>query len=229
MSIHQLDRILSKLLQSNIQKTIAAANIVSTALPCTGDSKDSLFLYLLSEDYPKGRLDHDEMMAIINEPAYWAFCWASGQVLARHILAHPQAFVGKSIVDFGAGSGVVAIAAKLAGAKRVIACDIDPHSLDACAENAKLNNVDIELLADINALSGHVDTIIAADVLYDRENFPWIDELKGFAKEIIIADSRVKSDLLKGYEIIDRITASTVPDLDEFKEFNDVRIYRSLI
>jgi predicted nicotinamide N-methyase len=228
MSERLIDQTLSKLLQSNIKKTIAAANIVASPLPCTEDSEHPLFLYLLSEDYPKGRLDHDEMMAIINEPAYWAFCWASGQVLARHILAHSQSFAGKSVLDFGAGSGVVAIAAKLAGAQRVIACDIDPHSLDACAENAKLNNVNIELLADIYGLSGHVDMIIAADVLYDRDNFPWIDELKGFAKEIIIADSRVKSDLLNGYEIIDRITASTVPDLDEFKEFNDVRIYRSL-
>jgi len=202
---------------------------VCAALPCTDGSKDPLLLYLLSEDYPKGRLDHDDMMAIINEPAYWAFCWASGQVLARHILAHRQTFVGKSVLDFGAGSGVVAIAAKLAGAQRVIACDIDPHALDACAGNAKLNHVDIELLADIDALSGHVDIIIAADVLYDRENFSWIDELKDIAHDIIIADSRVKSDLLKGYKIIDRITASTVPDLDEFKEFSDVRIYRSVI
>lgn len=216
---------MSKLLQANIQQTIASANIVSTALP----TDTPLRLYLLSEDYPKGRLDHDEMMAIINEPAYWAFCWASGQVLARHILDHPSEFVGKSVLDFGAGSGVVAIAAKLAGADRVIACDIDPQSLDACAENAKLNNVEIELLADIKKLSGSVDIIIAADVLYDRENFSWIDELKCFSKDVIIADSRVKSDLLAGYEIINRISASTIPDLDEFKEFNDVRIYRNLI
>ncbi|MFT4799125.1 MAG: hypothetical protein ACI9W1_002563, partial [Candidatus Azotimanducaceae bacterium] len=41
------------------------------------------------------------------------------------------------------------------------------------------------------------------------------------------ADSRVKSDKLAGYTIVDRVEATTIPDLDEFKEFSDVRIYRN--
>ncbi|MFT5099049.1 MAG: putative nicotinamide N-methyase [Planctomycetaceae bacterium] len=94
--------------------------------------------------------------------------------------------------------------------------------------NAELNNVNIELLEDIYSLESTVDWVIAADVLYDRENFPWIKILPTLAKEVLIADSRVKSDKLAGYQVVDRVTATTIPDLDEFKEFNDVRVYRNL-
>jgi predicted nicotinamide N-methyase len=114
------------------------------------------------------------------------------------------------------------------GAQRVICCDIDPMALLPYQANAELNNVNIELLEDIYSLESTVDWVIAADVLYDRENFPWIKILPTLAKEVLIADSRVKSDKLAGYQVVDRVTATTIPDLDEFKEFNDVRVYRNL-
>ena len=79
---------------------------------------------------------------------------------------------------------------------------------------------------DVDEVDGY---LITGSKLSVYDEVAWIDELKDIAHEIIIADSRVKSDLLKGYKIVDRITASTVPDLDEFKEFSDVRIYRSVI
>lgn len=211
-------------LQSELQKTISSAKLTPRSLPLCPQVQ----LYLLSDDFPRGPLPHDEMLAVLREPAYWAFCWASGQVLARYLIRHPELCAGKTILDFGAGSGVVGMAAALAGAKRVICCDIDPSALQSCKANAELNNVNIELLEDIYALEGTVDWVIAADVLYDRENFPWIKILPTLAKEVLIADSRVKSDKLAGYQVVDRVTATTIPDLDEFKEFNDVRVYRNL-
>ena len=48
---------------------------------------------------------------------------------------------GKTVMDFGCGSGVLAIAALLLGARHAVACDIDPQALLATAANAELNGV----------------------------------------------------------------------------------------
>ena len=60
-------------------------------------------------------------------PPYWAFAWAGGQGLARHVLDSPWLVRGRRVLDFGAGSGIVAIAAALAGAQTVEAADIDVY------------------------------------------------------------------------------------------------------
>src|SRR5690606_10611361 len=65
----------------------------------------------------------EEPRRILEEPAYWSFCWASGLVLARWLAERPEWVRGKPVLDFGAGSGVAAIAAAKAGAAEVVACD----------------------------------------------------------------------------------------------------------
>jgi ribosomal protein L11 methyltransferase len=52
-----------------------------------------------------------------------------------------QDLVGRTIVDFGCGSGVLAIAALKLGARQAYAYDIDPQALRATAENAAQNQV----------------------------------------------------------------------------------------
>src|SRR6266581_1789142 len=69
-------------------------------------------------------------------PPYWAFAWAGGQALARFLLDHPERVAGRAVLDFGAGSGLVAIAAAKAGAASVTAADIDPFAAAAIAANA---------------------------------------------------------------------------------------------
>ena len=54
-------------------------------------------------------------------PPYWAWPWAGGQALARHVLDHPGLVHGRRVLDVGAGSGVVGIAAARAGAAEVTA------------------------------------------------------------------------------------------------------------
>lgn len=209
-------------LRAILRETISSGDIRPTTLPLAPE----ISLYLLGDDYPRGQLPHDEMIAVMNDPAYWAFCWASGQVLARYLLDHPETVEGKTVLDFGSGSGVVAVAAGLAGARRVIACDIDARALEACTANAALNRVEVELLDNIDHLHGPVDISIAADVLYDRDNMSWLTRLPQLANEVLVADSRVKNLPVHGYRQIGRQTATTIPDLDELEEFNDVRLYR---
>src|ERR1700683_3828507 len=73
------------------------------------------------------------------DPPFWAFAWAGGQALARHLLAHPGAGAGRKTVDIAPGSGLAAIAAARAGAAAVTAYDIDPLAAAAIALNADAN------------------------------------------------------------------------------------------
>ena len=107
-----------------------------------------------------------------SDPPFWAAAWPGGQALARYELDHPEAVAGRTVLDLGAGSGLVAVAALLAGAARVIASDVDPFARAAVAVNAELNGVGpLEVTGDL--LDGEpdpgVDVVLAGDVCYDRE------------------------------------------------------------
>lgn len=168
----------------------------------------------------------DEIRNIWAHTAYWAFCWASGQVLARYILDHPESVSGKKILDFGTGSGVVAIAAMMAGAKEVVACDIDTDALLSTQANAHLNGVSLTLSDDLFGIDVRdFDLLIAADVLYDRANLTFLDTFFEFAPEVLLADSRIKDFAHPQYRHVDRIASFTVPDLDELDEFRQVNLY----
>lgn len=209
----------------------ALDNCIKNMLPDAYLSKQSLpqcneiKLWLVDPIPMKRRFSQDEILAIQAYPAYWAFCWASGQVLARYILDNPELVRGKRVMDFGAGSGVVAIACVIAGAKQVVACDIDPDALLSCQENAKLNNVDYELHGDLFEFDQELDLLIAADVLYDKANLPLLNVFLKKAPEVLVADSRVKNFDFPPYQAIGRIDSFTVPDLDELDEFRLVNLY----
>jgi predicted nicotinamide N-methyase len=103
-------------------------------------------------------------------PPFWAFPWAGGQALARHILDHPQIVAGKRVLDFAAGSGFVAIAAAKAGAASVEACDIDAFAAAAIALNAEANGVAVEVrLEDLVGRDEGWDVALAGDISYQRD------------------------------------------------------------
>jgi predicted nicotinamide N-methyase len=105
-------------------------------------------------------------------PPFWAFAWAGGQALARHLLDDPDLVSGRSVLDLATGSGLVAIAAARAGAKDVTANDIDPLSLAATQANAEANGVRITTVEGdlLNTREGYdAGVILAGDVFYSRE------------------------------------------------------------
>ena len=211
-------------LDARLKATLPSCHLDQAALPLC----PSIELALLQSDLPQGPLAHDEMLAVLNQPAYWAFCWASGQVLARLLLTEPDLVRDRAIVDFGAGSGVVGIAAKIAGASRVICCDLDDDARLACQVNAEINGVELEICEDLRHIDGVADLLVAADVLYDRDNLPLLDLLPKHATRILLADSRIKNFAHPSYGLIGQKTATTWPDLDEQKTFNEVKIYQSI-
>jgi predicted nicotinamide N-methyase len=102
-------------------------------------------------------------------PPFWAFVWAGGQALARHVLDHPDLVAGKIVVDVACGSGVAAIAAARAGAAEVTAFDLDPRAAEAAAGNAKANGVTlVTRAADIATTDIRAEVILAGDVFYTR-------------------------------------------------------------
>ena len=103
-------------------------------------------LYVADKWVPMWEKTEEELGAIGLPPPYWAFAWAGGQALARHVLDHPDIVAGKRVLDLAAGSGLVAIAAAKAGAAPVIAADIDAFTEAAIALNTEANNVYVEIL-----------------------------------------------------------------------------------
>lgn len=214
-------------LQTQLQRKIPNARLSTIALPQVPEIR----LALVDDAYPQADLTQEQVEDLMDNPPYWAFCWASGQVLARYLLDKPDLVKGQAVVDFGCGSGVVAIAASMAGAKRSIGLDIDLNALAVSELNADLNNVTIELSSSSAELS--IDKsqtiLLIADVFYDPDNIPL---LEGFIKDyadVIIADSRIKPSALKGVTEVARMNSCTVPDLAESGDFNSVGIYRLIL
>jgi predicted nicotinamide N-methyase len=114
----------------------------------------------------------EELGEIGLPPPFWAFAWAGGQGLARYVLDHPETVAGARVLDFASGSGLVAIAAALAGAADVAASDLDRFALAAIGLNAAGNGV----AGRVHALGGDLigrdegwDCVLAADIFYERD------------------------------------------------------------
>ncbi|HXC29758.1 MAG TPA: 50S ribosomal protein L11 methyltransferase [Stellaceae bacterium] len=102
-------------------------------------------LHLATEVTPIWQATEESLARFGTPPPFWAFAWAGGQALARYIIDHPEAVAGRDVLDLASGSGMVAIAAAKAGARRVTAADIDPFATAAIMMNAALNGVSLQI------------------------------------------------------------------------------------
>ncbi|MEM7079786.1 MAG: 50S ribosomal protein L11 methyltransferase [Pseudomonadota bacterium] len=219
MSEDEISQALATLSQ-HLQTTLPNARIDPHVLPDT----EGLRLGLINADFPTGPLDPEVMHAVIAAPAYWSFCWGSGLATAQWLHAHPEIVADKRIGDLGSGSGVVAIAAQRCGAASVIACDNDPHALAATVANAQLNGLHLSTTPIIEELRD-LDILFVADVLYDKSNYPLLQQAKSCAKHIIVADSRISTSPDPEFEPTHQIEALTYPNLGEFEEFRRVQFF----
>ncbi|GAA3351905.1 methyltransferase [Amorphoplanes nipponensis] len=102
---------------------------------------------------------------------YWATPWPGGQALARYVLDNPELVAGRRVLDLASGSGLVAIAAALAGAAEVTANDTDGYAIAAIQANANANGVLIATVADdlTDGDGEDYEVILAGDCLYTAE------------------------------------------------------------
>ncbi|MGN9910486.1 class I SAM-dependent methyltransferase [Phytohabitans sp. LJ34] len=101
-------------------------------------------------------------------PPFWASAWLGGQALARYVLDNPSVVAGRRVLDLASGSGLVAIAAAMAGAREVDANDVDPYAIAAIEMNAQVNEVAIHpRWADLLDGDGAgAEVVLAGDILY---------------------------------------------------------------
>ncbi|MEU8171105.1 MULTISPECIES: class I SAM-dependent methyltransferase [unclassified Micromonospora] len=127
-------------------------------------------------------------------PPFWASAWAGGQALARHLLDHPELAAGRRVLDLAAGSGLVAIAAALAGAADVVANDIDPYAVAAITVNARANRVTVDASGDdlLDNVGVDADLVVAGDVFYSRpmaeRMLPFLRRAVASGAEVLIGD-----------------------------------------
>jgi predicted nicotinamide N-methyase len=184
-------------------------------------------LHLASEVIPLWRKTEEELAAIGVPPPYWAFAWAGGQALARYLLDNPAIVAGKRVLDFGAGSGLVALAAAKAGARNVTAADIDPFAIAAIACNARANDLRIETRADdLIGVNDAFDLILVGDMCYERplaeRMMAW---LNASSAEILLGDPGRSYFPKAG---LTRLAAYRVPTTRELedREIRDTGVFR---
>jgi predicted nicotinamide N-methyase len=147
-------------------------------------------LHLATEITPIWQATEDTLARSALPPPFWAFAWAGGQALARYLLDHAEAVAGRSVLDFGAGSGLVAIAAAKAGAASVLAAEIDHFAAAAIAANAALNGVTLAVTtADmLDTVDPGWQVVLAGDVCYER---PMADRVTAWLRGLAARGSLV--------------------------------------
>ena len=153
-------------------------------------------------------------------PPFWAWPWAGGQALARHVLDRRDLVRGRRVADVGAGGGIVAIAAALAGATQVTAIDIEPYAIEACRLNAAANGVSIHLTeGDPVGTDDGWDVVLAGDVWYDQNLAermgPWLRSLAARGADVLTGDLGRAYLPAAGLETLARYQVPTLADLED--------------
>lgn len=150
-------------------------------------------LYLATEITPIWLATEAALEQAGVEPPFWAFPWAGGQALARYVTDNPSIVAGQDVLDFGAGAGLIAIAAAQSGARRVRAADIDPIAGVAMRLNAALNNVAFEFVVDdIVGTDTGAEIVLVGDMCYERKlaerMIAWLRGLAASGVIILLGD-----------------------------------------
>jgi predicted nicotinamide N-methyase len=151
-------------------------------------------LHLAHEAVPIWQKTEDELGEIGLPPPFWAFAWAGGQALARHLLDHPEIVRDRRVIDLASGSGLVGIAAMKAGAVHVLAADIDGFAVAAIALNAAGNGVALDITADdlLTADPPDCDVILVGDLFYEKSLaervYAWLRRADARGVTVLIGD-----------------------------------------
>jgi predicted nicotinamide N-methyase len=164
------------------------------------------------------------------DPPFWAFAWAAGQALARYLLDHPEIVRGRDVIDIASGSGLVAIAAAMAGAAAVTAYDIDPLATAAIEANAAANAVTVRAVcADVldDLPPPGTGLVLAADAFYQRD---LASRVMRFARRAHARGAAVlAADFGRAYLPRDRLTPLAAYDVPGQRITEDTNIKHTTI
>jgi predicted nicotinamide N-methyase len=171
-------------------------------------------------------------MASPQPPPFWAFAWPGSQALARYILDAPHVVRGARVLDYGAGSGLAAIAASMCGARAVVACDVDPLAAVAQSMNARLNRVKFSsVTGDCVEFGEEVDVVLAGDVCYEREpaerTLEWLRAYARGGVDVFVADPGRHYAPSGGLELLEEYQVPVLRDL-ESADSKRTRLWRLL-
>jgi predicted nicotinamide N-methyase len=183
-----------------------------------------IVLHLADEPFATWEATQRDHPGFDAPPPFWAFAWAGGQALARHVLDHPETVAGRRVLDLASGSGLVAISAALAGARSVTACDVDLLAATAIGLNTALNGVHVGVLTD-DVLGGgladvlaDVDVVLAGDVCYDadlaRAMMTFLRAQRRHGRDVLIGDP-LRPYLPDGLSIVARYEVPGTANLEE--------------
>jgi len=202
---------------SSREADFIGANTVAAAAPLVPEIR----LHLATEITPLWQATEATLGREQLPPPYWAFAWAGGQALARHVLDHPELVRGKRVLDFGAGSGLLALAAAMAGAASSTAAEIDVFALAAIAANAALNRlgVAIETVDVIARRPVPWQVVLVGDMCYERPLAPRLTAwLRGLAQDgvlVLLGDPGRNYLPKEGLTEMARYTVPTPLDLED--------------
>ena len=187
-------------------------------------------LHLATEIVPLWRKTEEELEREGIPPPYWAFAWAGGQALSRYLLDHSLGV--SSVLDFGSGSGLVAIAAAKAGAGRVLAADIDRFAAAAIALNAEINNVAVDVTTDdVIGRDGAWDAILIGDMCYERplaeRLLAWLDARARAGALVLMGDPGRSYFPKSGVAKLATYQVQTTRELED-REIRETSVYRFL-
>jgi predicted nicotinamide N-methyase len=180
-------------------------------------------LRLADELIPIWKKTEEELGSMGLPPPFWAFAWAGGQANARYILDNPALVAAKRVLDFASGSGLVAIAAALAGAAETQASDIDAFAVAAIEANAAENGAAVAVrFEDLVGADERWDVVLAADVAYEKDLAgrvtAWLAELERRGAIVLIGDPR------RTYLALDRLECVTEYRVPVTRELEDSEI-----
>ena len=203
-------------------RSFVVANTRLIAPPLTPEIR----LWLADEAAPIWRKTEDELGAMGLPPPYWAFAWAGGQALARYVLDNPALVAGRRVLDFASGSGIVAVAAALAGASATEASDIDAFAIAAIEVNAAENEAAVlPRLENLVGADEGWDVVLAGDISYERdmaaEATGWLAALTRRGAEVLVGDPR------RTYLALDRLESVVEYRVPVTRELEDSEIKRT--
>ncbi len=187
-------------------------------------------LHLATEVVPLWRKTEEELEVEGVPPPYWAFAWAGGQALARYVLDHHNDVAARDVLDFGSGSGLVAIAAAKAGAQSVLAADIDRFAIAAIRLNAGVNGVHLLMTRDdVIGAPGTWQTILVGDMCYERplaeRLMAWLTQRARAGSRVLLGDPGRSYFPREGVEKLATYRVQTTRELED-QEIRETSVYR---